>query len=137
MQELAAIGELGIGCITFSPLAQGLLTDRYLNGIPGGSRASRNDSLASSTITDEALEKVRALGAIAVSRRQSLAQMALAWTLRDVRVTSTLIGASSVEQLEQNLGALDNLAFTAEELQEIDSIAPEAAVNIWATSSSS
>ena len=132
-----AIGELGIGCITFSPLAQGLLTDRYLNGIPGGSRASRNDSLASSTITDEALEKVRALGAIAVSRRQSLAQMALAWTLRDVRVTSTLIGASSVEQLEQNLGALDNLAFTAEELQEIDSIAPEAAVNIWATSSSS
>ena len=132
-----AIGELGIGCITFSPLAQGLLTDRYLNGIPGGSRASRNDSLASSTITDEALEKVRALRAIAVSRRQSLAQMALAWTLRDVRVTSTLIGASSVEQLEQNLGALDNLAFTAEELQEIDSIAPEAAVNIWATSSSS
>ena len=132
-----AIGELGIGCITFSPLAQGLLTDRYLNGIPDGSRASRNDSLAPSTITDEALDKVRALGQIAASRGQSLAQMALAWTLRDARVTSTLIGASSVAQLEQNLGALDNLAFTEEELQEIDRIAPEASVNIWATSSSS
>ena len=132
-----AVGELGIGCITFSPLAQGLLTDRYLSGIPEGSRASRNDSLAPSTITGEALEKVRALGAIAAGRGQSLAQMALAWTLRDARVTSTLIGASSVAQLEQNLGALENLAFTGEELEEIDRIAPEAAVNIWSTSSSS
>ena len=131
-----AVGELGIGCITFSPLAQGLLTDRYLDGIPVGSRASRNDSLAPSTITDQALEKVRALSAVAAGRRQSLAQMALAWTLRDARVTSTLIGASSVAQLEQNLGALDNLAFTAEELAEIDRISPDAAVNIWSTSSS-
>ena len=131
-----AVGELGVGCITFSPLAQGLLTDRYLDGIPEGSRASRNDSLAPSTITDETLEKVRALRAIAAARRQSLAQMALAWTLRDARVTSTLIGASSVAQLEQNLGALDNLAFTAEELDAIDGIAPDSAVNIWSTSSS-
>ncbi len=130
------VGELGVGCITFSPLAQGLLTDRYLDGIPEGSRASRNDSLSPSTITEEALAKVRALNAIAAGRGQSLAQMALAWTLRDPRVTSTLIGASSVAQLEQNLGALDNLGFTAEELQEIDRIAPEAAVNLWATSSS-
>ena len=130
-----AVGELEIGCITFSPLAQGLLTDRYLNGIPEGSRASRNDSLAPSTITDQALEKVRALSALAEGRRQSLAQMALAWTLRDARVTSTLIGASSVAQLEQNLGALDNLAFTADELAEIDRIAPDSAVNIWSTSS--
>jgi L-glyceraldehyde 3-phosphate reductase len=132
---IETVGELGIGCITFSPLAQGLLTDRYLDGIPEGSRASRNDSLAPSTITDQALEKVRALSAIAAGRRQSLAQMALAWTLRDARVTSTLIGASSLVQLEQNLGALDNLAFTAEELGEIDRIAPESAVNIWSTSS--
>ncbi len=130
------VGELGVGCITFSPLAQGLLTDRYLDGIPEGSRASRNDSLAPSTITDQALEKVRALSVIADGRRQSLAQMALAWTLRDARVTSTLIGASSVAQLEQNLGALDNLAFAAEELQEIDRVTPESAVNIWSTSSS-
>jgi L-glyceraldehyde 3-phosphate reductase len=130
------VGELGVGCITFSPLAQGLLTDRYLDGIPEGSRASRNDSLAPSTITDEALEKVRALSAIAGARRQSLAQMALAWTLRDARVTSTLIGASSVAQLEQNLGALENLVFSAEELDAIDGIAPDSAVNIWSTSSS-
>ena len=130
------VGELGVGCITFSPLAQGLLTDRYLGGIPEGSRASRNDSLSPSTITEEALAKVRALNAIAAGRGQSLAQMALAWTLRDPRITTTLIGASSVAQLEQNLGALDNLGFTAEELQEIDRIAPEAAVNLWATSSS-
>ena len=117
-----ALGELGIGCITFSPLAQGLLTDRYLNGIPEGSRASRNDSLAPSTITEEALEKVQALGAIAAGRGQSLAQMALAWTLRDARVTSTLIGASSVAQLEQNLGALDNLAFSQASSTQIDEI---------------
>ena len=132
---LDALGELEVGCITFSPLAQGLLTDRYLHGIPEGSRASRNDSLAPSSITDEALGKVRALGAIAAARGQSLAQMALAWTLRDARVTSTLIGASSVAQLEQNLGALDNLVFTADELGEIDRIAPESSVNIWSTSS--
>src|SRR5689334_6598184 len=129
------LGDLGVGAITFSPLAQGVLTDRYLNGIPEGSRASRNDSLAPETLTVDALAKVHALNAIAAARGQSLAQMALAWTLRDPRITSTLLGASSVAQLEQNLGALDNLAFSAEELAAIDAHAPESAVNIWAGSS--
>jgi L-glyceraldehyde 3-phosphate reductase len=130
-----ALGELGVGCITFSPLAQGVLTDRYLNGIPEGSRASRNDSLSPDTLTKETLAKVQALNAIAVGRGQSLAQMALAWTLRDARVTSTLLGASSVEQLEQNLGALDNLEFSSEELDEIDRCETESSINIWAASS--
>jgi L-glyceraldehyde 3-phosphate reductase len=133
---LDAVGELGVGCITFSPLAQGLLTDRYLDGIPVGSRASRDDSLAPDSITPEVLDKVRALHAVATRCGQSLAQLALAWTLRDARVTSTLIGASSVGQLEQNVGALGNLAFTSEELAEIDRVAPDDRVNIWATSSS-
>src|SRR5207342_2745822 len=119
------LGELGVGCITFSPLAQGVLTDRYLNGIPEGSRASRNESLAPATLTDAALTKVKALNALAAERGQSLAQMALAWTLRDPRITSTLLGASSVAQLEQNLGALDHLAFSADELAAIDGHAPE------------
>jgi L-glyceraldehyde 3-phosphate reductase len=130
-----AIGELGVGCITFSPLAQGVLTDRYLHGIPDGSRASRNDSLAPDTLTEETLAKVQALNAIAAGRRQSLAQMALAWTLRDARVTSTLLGASSVEQLEQNLAALDNLEFSRDELDEIDRYGSQSSVNIWASSS--
>ena len=125
-----ALGELGVGCITFSPLAQGLLTDRYLNGIPEGSRASRNDSLSPDTLTAETLAKVRALNAIAAGRQQSLAQMALAWTLRDPRITSTLLGASSVAQLEQNLAALENLEFSPDELDEIDRYAPESSVNI-------
>ena len=132
---LDVLGELGVGCITFSPLAQGVLTDRYLDGIPEGSRASRAESLDPQTLTPEAIDKVKALNAIAVERGQSLAQMALAWTLRDARVTTTLLGASSVAQLEQNLGALGNLAFTHDELAEIDRIAPESSVNIWATSS--
>ncbi len=130
-----ALGALGVGCITFSPLAQGVLTDRYLNGIPEGSRASRNDSLDPGTINEETIAKVQALNAIAAGRGQSLAQMALAWTLRDARVTSTLVGASSVAQLEQNLAALENLAFSADELAAIDGVAPESAVNIWASSS--
>ena len=129
------LGELGVGCITFSPLAQGVLTDRYLHGIPEGSRASRNDSLAPDTLTKETLAKVQALNAIAAGRGQSLAQMALAWTLRDARVTSTLLGASSVAQLEQNLAALDNHEFSRDELDEIDRVAPESSVNIWAASS--
>jgi L-glyceraldehyde 3-phosphate reductase len=129
------LGELGVGCITFSPLAQGVLTDRYLNGIPEGSRASRNDSLAPETLTPAALAKVHGLNAVAAARGQSLAQMALAWTLRDPRITSTLLGASSVAQLEQNLGALDNVAFSDDELAAIDGHAPEGAVNIWAGSS--
>ena len=113
---LDALGEEGVGCITFSPLAQGMLTDRYLNGIPEGSRASRNDSLSPDLLTDETMAKVRALNEIAAGRGQTLAQMALAWTLRDARVTSTLIGASSVAQLENNVAALDRLGFSADEL---------------------
>ncbi len=118
---LDTLGAEGIGCICFSPLAQGLLTDRYLDGIPEGSRASRGDTLSAGRLTDELLASLRALNEIAARRGQSLAQLALAWTLRDPRMTSTLVGASSVEQLEANVAALDNLAFTGEELAEIDS----------------
>jgi L-glyceraldehyde 3-phosphate reductase len=133
---LDALGELGVGCITFSPLAQGMLTDRYLNGIPEGARASRPGySLWPDLITDESLEKIRALNEIAAGRGQSLAQMALAWTLRDARVTSTLVGASSVAQLEDNLGALARLDFSEGELDEIDRHATESGINLWATSS--
>ena len=102
---LDTLGELGVGCITFSPLAQGMLTDRYLDGIPEGSRASRPGSLSPDLLTDETLAKIRALNDIAARRGQTLAQMALAWTLRDPRVTSTLVGASSVAQLEANVGS--------------------------------
>jgi L-glyceraldehyde 3-phosphate reductase len=132
---LDALGELGIGCIVFSPLAQGMLTDKYLGGIPQGSRASRPTSLSPDLLTDEALEKIRALDEIARGRGQSLAQMALAWTLRDARVTSALIGASSVAQLEDNVAALDNLEFTDDELEEIDRYATDSSINIWAASS--
>jgi len=117
---LDALGELGVGCITFSPLAQGVLSDRYLNGIPEGSRASRNDSLSPDSLTDELVAKLRALNEVAARRRQSLAQLALAWTLRDPRITSTLLGASSVAQLEQNLETLANLEFSGDELAAID-----------------
>jgi len=119
---LDALGDLGVGCITFSPLAQGVLTDRYLNGIPEGSRASRDDSLSPDALTEETLARVQALNEIAAGRRQSLAQMALAWTLRDARVTSTLVGASSVAQLEQNLQALEHAEFSQAELDQIDEI---------------
>src|ERR1043166_362858 len=110
----------GVGCIVFSPLAQGMLTDKYLHGIPEGSRASRSATLSPDLITDEAMEKIRALNEIASARGQSLAQMALAWALRDPRVTSALAGASSVEQLETNVAALDRMDFTDDELAEID-----------------
>jgi len=132
---LDTLGELGVGCIVFSPLAQGLLTDRYLNGIPPGSRASREASLSPDLLTDETLAKVRGLNEIAGRRGQSLAQMAIAWTLRDPRVTSALIGASSVEQLEANLGALGRLDFGSEELAEIDRYATDSGINLWAVSS--
>jgi L-glyceraldehyde 3-phosphate reductase len=132
---LDALGDLGVGCITFSPLAQGMLTDRYLQGIPEGSRASRPSSLSPDLLTDEALAKIRALNEIASGRGQTLAQLALAWTLRDRRVTSTLVGASSVEQLEANVSALDGLGFTGDELAEIDRHATDAGINIWAQSS--
>ncbi len=132
---LDVIGEEGVGCIVFSPLAQGLLTDRYLAGVPAGSRASRPGTLSAELLTEDVLAKVRALNGIATRRGQTLAQMALAWTLRDPRVTSTLIGASSLAQLEQNVAALQNLDFSAEELAEIDGYATESDINLWAASS--
>ena len=132
---LDALEELGVGCIGFSPLAQGMLTDKYLQGIPEGSRASRHGSLSPNLITDTAMEKIRALNEIAQRRGQTLAQMALAWTLRDPRMTSTLVGASSVEQLESNVAAIDNLAFSDAELAGIDRYATDADINLWAKSS--
>ncbi|HWC69311.1 MAG TPA: L-glyceraldehyde 3-phosphate reductase [Acidimicrobiales bacterium] len=132
---LDTLGAEGVGCIAFSPLAQGMLTDRYLSGVPEGSRASRPGSLPVAMLSDENLAKVRGLAAIAERRGQTLAQMALAWTLRDPRVTSTLVGASSVEQLEQNVGALANLSFATYEYAEIDQFATDSDVNIWAASS--
>jgi L-glyceraldehyde 3-phosphate reductase len=132
---LETLGELGIGCIVFSPLAQGMLTDKYLEGIPEGSRATQHSSLSPDLITDEAREKLRALNEIAGRRGQTLAQLALAWTLRDSRVTSALVGASSVEQLEANVAAIDRLDFTEDELAEIDRYATDSGINIWAESS--
>jgi len=132
---LDVLGTEGIGCIVFSPLAQGLLTDRYLDGIPAGSRASREGSLGGDLLSEQNLAKVRALNELAARRGQTLAQMALAWTLRDPRVTSTLIGASSVAQLDSNVAALDRLLFDDDELAAIDRYATEGNVNLWASSS--
>ena len=132
---LDTLGDLGVGCICFSPLAQGVLTDRYLAGIPEGSRASRPGSMSPDQLTEETMAKVRALNEIARDRGQTLAQLALAWTLRDTRMTSTLVGASSIEQLEQNLGALQKPDFTAIELETIDRYATDSGINIWAASS--
>ena len=129
------LGDEGIGCIAFSPLAQGMLTDRYLDGIPEDSRAAQGKSLDPALLTDESLAHVRALNEIAQARGQSLAQLALAWVLRDERVTSVLIGASSVAQLDDNLAALDNLAISEEELAAIDQHAVDSGINLWATSS--
>ena len=122
----------GAGCIVFSPLAQGMLSDKYLNGIPEGSRASRNGSLSPTLITEQTVEKIRALNEIAARRGQSLAQLALAWTLRDPRITSTLVGVSSVEQLEANVATLDRLDLDDDELAEIDRHATDSGINIWA-----
>jgi L-glyceraldehyde 3-phosphate reductase len=132
---LEVLEREGIGCIAFSPLAQGMLTTKYLDGIPEGSRASRDDSLSPDLLTEENLERIRALNAIAAARGQTLAQLALAWTLRDPRVTSTLIGASSVGQLEENVAVLERLEFSDDELAEIDRYAVEGEINIWAPSS--
>ena len=132
---LDVLGQEGIGCIAFSPLAQGVLTDKYLNGIPAGSRASRGTSLDTGQLTDATLSHVRALGAIASARGQSIAQLALSWALRDERVTSVLIGASSVAQLEENVAAAGHARFSEEELAAIDRDAVEAGINIWAESS--
>ncbi len=120
---LDVLGAEGIGCIAFSPLAQGVLTDRYLAGVPADSRAATSRYLHESDLTEEVMTKVRALNEIAARRGQSLAQMALAWALRDPRMTSVIIGASSVQQLDENLDALDRLDFTADELAEIDKYA--------------
>jgi len=132
---LEALGELGVGCIVFSPLAQGMLTDRYLHGVPEGSRASQRGSLGPELLSEQNLERIRALNEIAQGRGQTLAQLALAWALRDPRVTSALIGASSVEQLEANLGALARRDFTLDELAEIDRYAVDGGIDIWAASS--
>jgi L-glyceraldehyde 3-phosphate reductase len=132
---LDTLGELQVGCICFSPLAQGMLTDKYLNGIPEGSRASQHTSLSPDLLSEDTLAKIRGLNEIALGRGQTLAQMALAWTLRDERMTSTLIGASSIAQLDDSLGALDNLHFADDELAEIDRYATEAPINLWARSS--
>jgi L-glyceraldehyde 3-phosphate reductase len=129
------LAELGVGCIAFSPLAQGMLSDKYLKGIPAGSRATKNRTLPESRITPDLVKKLKKLNGIAEKRGQTLAQLALVWVLRDPRVTSALIGARTVEQLEDSLGALENLDFSAEELQEIDRYAVDSGINLWAASS--
>ena len=134
---LDVLGDEGIGCIAFSPLAQGMLTDRYLDGIPEGSRAAQGKSLDPELLSEESLTHVRALNELAKTRGQSLAELALAWLLRDDRVTSVLIGASSVAQLDDNLAALDNLSFSDDELARIDQHAVDAGINLWARSSDS
>lgn len=134
---LDVLGAEGVGCIAFSVLAQGLLSDRYLDGIPQGSRASREGSLTADMLNDENLGRIRALNDIALGRRQSLAQMAIAWALRDSRVTSVLIGASSVTQLEQNVTALDNLEFSSDEIITIDRYAVDGGVDLWRTPATS
>jgi L-glyceraldehyde 3-phosphate reductase len=134
---LDTLDELGVGCIAFSPLAQGMLTSKYLDGVPAESRMARDTSLSPELLTDQNLAHIRALNAIAGQRGQTLAQLALAWALRDDRVTSVLAGASSVAQLEHNVGALDRLDFTDDELAEIDRHAVEGGIDLWRTSSGS
>ena len=132
---LDALEEVGAGAITFSPLAQGVLTDRYLDGIPADSRAAQNKSLFGDHLSDENIDRVRALAAIAAERGQTMAQLAVAWTLRDPRVTSTLLGASSVKQLEDTAAAVNNLSFTDEELARIDQYAIDGDLNLWGAQS--
>ncbi|NLH80192.1 MAG: L-glyceraldehyde 3-phosphate reductase [Phyllobacteriaceae bacterium] len=132
---LATLDELGAGCIAFSPLAQGMLTDRYLNGVPEGARASRGGSFSQALLTPANVERLRGLAAIAAGRSQSLAQMAIAWVLRDPRVTSALIGARTVAQLDDSLDALARTDFSAVELAEIDRFATEGGVDLWSVSS--
>ena len=132
---LNTLDEIGAGCIAFSPLAQGLLTDRYLNGIPADSRAATGGALQASSITEDRLARVRALNEIANHRGQTLAEMALVWALRDPRMTSLVIGASSVRQLDDNVSALKNVSLTSEELAEIDKYAVDADINLWKKSS--
>jgi L-glyceraldehyde 3-phosphate reductase len=129
---LDVLGQEGVGCIAFSPLAQGMLTDRYLDGVPADSRAAQDKSLDPSLLSQENLEHIRALNDVAQARGQTLAQLAIAWVLRDERVTSALIGASSVRQLEDSLAAAANIGFTDEELAAIDQHAVEGGINLWA-----
>ena len=133
---LDVLDREGIGCIAFSPLAQGLLTNKYLDGIPDDSRVRRGVAFSDSLLTDANVERARALNEIASRRGQSLAQMAIAWVLRDRRVTSALIGASSVAQLRDSLAALQRPEFSDDELAEIDRYAIDGQINIWASSSS-
>lgn len=128
---LDVLAEEGVGCIGFSPLAQGMLTERYLDGVPAGSRMTQHKSLSRGFLTEENLEHIRALHGIARSRGQSLAQMAIAWVLRDARVSSALVGASSVGQLEDSAAAIDRLDFTADELAAIDVHAVEGGIDLW------
>jgi L-glyceraldehyde 3-phosphate reductase len=133
---LDTLEDVGAGCIGFSPLAQGLLTDRYLDGIPADSRVATGGAMSRDMVTEDRLARVRALATLAQERGQGLAQMALAWALRDPRMTSLVLGASNVAQLEDNVAALDNLAFTDDELAAIDQYATDADINLWAASSS-
>ena len=132
---LDTLGDLGVGCIAFSPLAQGLLTNRYLGGVPQDSRAAKPGSMSREMINDETLGRIRALTDIAAGRGQSLAQLALAWVLRRSEITSALVGASSVQQLETNVAAVDNLAFSDDELAAIDEHAVDLGINLWEPSS--
>jgi L-glyceraldehyde 3-phosphate reductase len=133
---LSALEELGSGCIAFSPLAQGMLTAKYLAGVPADARAAKGGSLSANWLTEENLQRIRALNDIAAARGQTLAQMAIAWVLRDPRVTSALIGARNVAQLEDSLAALDRLDFSEDELSAIDAHAEEGGIDIWKNSSS-
>ena len=132
---LDALSETGLGAIAFSPLAQGMLTNKYLGGVPAGSRLTQGKSLGNELLSEENLAHIRALNQIAADRGQSLAQLAIAWVLRDARVTSALIGASSPAQLEDSAGAVANLAFTDDELAAIDVHAVEGGINLWAAPS--
>jgi L-glyceraldehyde 3-phosphate reductase len=136
-QELLdTLHSLGVGCIAFSPLAQGLLTEKYLHGIPANSRAQLDDSFSQKFLTPETVARVKALHAIAVSRGQTLAQMAIAWVLRDSRITSALIGARNVAQLDNSLDSLQNLSFSSNELGEIDLHAVDSGIDLWRAVSS-
>lgn len=128
---LDTLGELGVGCIAFSPMAQGLLTSKYLNGVPDGTRASKDTSFSTRLLSDDNIARVRALNDIAQARGQSLAQMAIAWVLRDERVTSALIGARHVKQLDDSLDALDNISFSQDELARIDHHATDGGIDLW------
>jgi L-glyceraldehyde 3-phosphate reductase len=133
---LDTLEELGVGCIAFSPLAQGMLTKKYLGGIPADARAAKEGSLSQELITDDNLRRVRELNAIAERRGQTLAQMAIAWVLRDPRVTSALVGARTEDQLADTLKSLANLSFSDDELKEIDRFATDGGIDLWKVSSS-